>query len=334
LQVPRAEALVKEGWHLWGLRTKSGWLRAIDTFNRALVQSPDDFRTFEGLSASYLALAIFGMRPPLEMYPLFLHAHEEAARLGGLRPELRSDRAYGLFVFERRNDEAEAEFVRVLRTKPALASTYVRLGFLYGARERFDEALAIIKRGHEVDPLAPTLLAAEVVIRVWQRNFDQAMSVGEKGVELHPYLHVMRVNYGHALQYAGRPDEALGQYQLASAVSPGAPWLRALEAVCQVKLGRERDARSILGGLKRLRRSEYVDAYHLAALHAALGQRYAALTELERAFGENSAWLYTIKVDPKMDSLRREPRFRRLEKALRLPRRMPQARPSVRVRSR
>ena len=105
LQVPRAEALVKEGWQLWGLRTKSGWLRAIDTFNRALVQSPGDFRAFEGLSASYLALAIFGMRPPLEMYPLFLHAHEEGVRLSGLRPELRSDRAYGLFVFERRNDE-------------------------------------------------------------------------------------------------------------------------------------------------------------------------------------------------------------------------------------
>ena len=108
-------------------------------FKRAIGESPSDFRAFEGLSASYLALAIFGIRPPLEVHPRFLEAHEQAAILSGLRPELRCNRAFGLCVFERRHAESEAEFLRALEEKPALGSTYVRLGILYGARGRFDE---------------------------------------------------------------------------------------------------------------------------------------------------------------------------------------------------
>jgi DNA-binding winged helix-turn-helix (wHTH) protein/Flp pilus assembly protein TadD len=319
LEVPRSDELVRQGWHFWTQRTRTGCERAIECFKRAIGESPSDFRAFEGLSASYLALAIFGIQPPLDMYPRFLEAHEQAAVLSGLRPELRCNRAFGLYVFERRHTEAEAEFLRALEEKPGLASTHVRLGMLYGARGRFDEARDILERGRQADALLPTLAAAQVLVRCWQRDFDAAISVGSKAVELHPYLHVVRVDYAQALEYAGRLEEALAQYQVASIISPDLPWLRALEGACRAKLGRHRDARAILEGLEALRRSEYVDGYHMAVLRAALGQRDQALDELERASVENSAWLYAMEVDPKVDSLRDAARFRRLRKEYRAP---------------
>ena len=317
LEVPRSDELVRQGWHFWSQRTRAGCERAIECFKRAIGESPSDFRAFEGLSASYLALAIFGIRPPLEMYPRFLEAHEQAAVLSGLRPELRCNRAFGLCVFERRHAESEAEFLRALEEKPALGSTYVRLAMLYGARGRFDEALDILGRGRQTDPLLPTLAAAEVRIRCWKRDFQAALSVGSKSVELHPYLHIVRVDYAQALECAGRLEDALAQYQVASILSLGLPWLRALEGACRARLGRHGDARAILEGLEALRRSEYVDAYHMALLRLALGERDRALEELERASAENSAWLYAMDVDPKLDPLRGAARFRRLQKRAR-----------------
>jgi DNA-binding winged helix-turn-helix (wHTH) protein/tetratricopeptide (TPR) repeat protein len=312
LDVPRSDELVRQGWHYWSQRTRTGCERAIDCFKRAIGESPSDFRAFEGLSASYLTLAIFGMRRPLEMYPRFLEAHDQAAALSGLRPELRCNRAFGLHVFEHRPAESEAEFLRTLDEKPTLASTYVRLGLLYGSLGRFDEALEILGRGKQLDPLLPTLAASEVLVRCWQRDFDAAVALGRQGIELHPYLQVIRVNYGQALQFAGRPDEAIAQYQIASIISPDVPWLRALEGACQAMLGRRRDARAMLEGLEVLRRSEYVDAYHMGVFRAALGQPREAFAELERAYAENSAWLYTLDVDPWLDALRAESGFRRL----------------------
>jgi tetratricopeptide (TPR) repeat protein len=269
------------------------------------------------LSASYLALAIFGMRSPSEMYPRFLEAHQRAEALCGLRPELRCNRAFALNLFEHRPEESEAEFLRVLDEKPSLATTYVRLGMLYGSQGRFDEALGTLDRGRESDPLLPTLAASEILVHCWRRDFDTAVSLGRQAIELHPHLQVVRVNFAQALQFAGRPDEAIAQYQIASILSPDVLWLRALEGSCQALLGRRRDARAMLEGLEAIRKSQYVDPYYMSVFRSALGHPHDALTELERAFTENSAWLYALDVDPQLDGLRTQAGFRRLRQRLR-----------------
>jgi DNA-binding winged helix-turn-helix (wHTH) protein/Flp pilus assembly protein TadD len=317
LEVPRSDELVRQGWHFWAQRTRTGCERAIDCFKRAIGESPSDFRAFEGLSASYLALAVFGIRPPLDMYPRFLEAHEQAVVLSGQRPELRCNHAFGLAVFERRHAEAESELLRVLDEKPALGAAYTRLAMVYGSLRRFDDALDVLERGHQADPLLATLAATQVLVHCWRRDLDAAIAVGAQAVELHPYLQVVRVNYAQALQLAGRVEDALAQYQIASIISPDLPWIRALEGACQAALGRQGDARAMLEGLEALRCAEYVDAYHMAVFRVALGHRVEALAELERASAENSAWLYAVDVDPSFDPLRGSVGFRRLERARR-----------------
>ena len=312
LEVPRSDDLVRQGWHFWNQRTRGGCAHAIACFKRAIGECPSDFRAFEGLSASYLAMAIFGTESPHDAYPRFREAHEQAVLLGGLRPELRCNRAFALGVFERRFADAEVDLLQAMDEKPALGVTYVRLGLLYGVRGRFDDAIAVLAQGRLADPLLPTLAAADVLVRCWQRDFGAAIALGRRSVELHPHLHVVRVNYGEALECAGHLEEALSQYQIASVIAPDLPWLRALEGACQARLGRRGDARAILEGLEVLRQSEYVDAHYMAVFRAAIGHTDEAVAELERAVAENSAWLYTWAVDPKLDVLRTEPRAREI----------------------
>jgi hypothetical protein len=89
-------------------------------------------------------------------------------------------------------------------------------------------------------------------------------------------------------------------------------WLRAQEATCLAKQKRKNEALSVLAQLDALRQSEYVDALFMAVLYESLGERERAFEELARARAENSAWLYSLDVDPKLDPFRGDPRFDRL----------------------
>jgi DNA-binding winged helix-turn-helix (wHTH) protein len=316
LEVPSSEAAVRKGWHFWERRTRKGFELAIDSFQEAVAQSPDDFLAFEGLSASYLTLATFGMRPPREMYPLFLEAHARAVALGGARAELRCNHGHALHIFERRYAEAEAELLAALHDKPSWGHTYVRLSMVYSTAGRFEEAIDIVQRGYRATPLLSTLPLAETSVLFRHRDYEAAVAVGAKAIELHPYIQVSRAFYGQALEFSGRLAEALEQYRLASAMSPDLPWMRALEGICLVKMDRQPEASAILADLDALRRTEYVDAYFMAVFRAVLGDREQGLVELQRAHEENSAWLYSLRVDPKMDVFAGEPRFEQICAAL------------------
>ena len=319
LDVPTSDALVRKGWHFWERRTRQGFERALDCFQQAVTECPSDFRAFEGLSVSYLMLATFGIRAPREVYPGFLAAHDRAVALGGLTPQLRCNRAHGLHMFERRFPEAEAEFLATLAEKPALASAYVRTAMLYTTLGRLDDALAIVARGHEADPLFPLVPLMETTVRFFRREFDAAIALGTTLVELHPYLQVGRAFYAQALEFSGRLDDALGQYKLASLMSPDLAWLRALEGTCLAKMGRGHEAWAILEELEHIRATEYVDAYFMAILRASLGQPNQAYAELERAYEESSAWLWAFSVDPKLDYFRGDARYTQICAAVRQP---------------
>ena len=294
--------------HARRLRTRDRLLHAVTA------DCSSNFRAFEGLSASYLALAVFGMRCPVTMYPRFLDAHKRAVALSGLRPELRCDRAFGTVRVRTPPLRSGSRVPAHAGSEAGARSTYVRLGMLYGATGRFDEAIETLGRGIRVDPLLPTLAAAEVLVHCWRRDFATAVDVGGRGVELHPHLQTVRVNYAQALQFAGRLDEALAQYRIASIIAPDVPWLRALEGGCLAAMGRHDEAQATLVGLEALRQSEYVDAYYMAVFRAALRQPREAAAELERAHAENSAWLYALDVDPIFDAVRAEPGVRRLRR--------------------
>jgi DNA-binding winged helix-turn-helix (wHTH) protein/tetratricopeptide (TPR) repeat protein len=309
LDIPSSDELVRIGWHLWGHRTREGGERAVECFGRAAEECPGDFRAWEGLSASYLMLAIFGIRPPREMYPGFIAAHQRAVELAGPRPELRCNLAFAWHMFERRAADAERELRVVIADRPGFATAYMRLAMVLGSIGRGGEAVEALAACRRADPLLPTGAAAEVVVHVWRRDFATAADLGARTVELHPYQHMARVGYGEALRGLGRYDAALAQFQQAATLSPDIPWLRTLESACLADLGRPADALVVLEELEARRSGEYVDACHMAAAYAALGRRDRAFAELERACEENSAWLYSLDVDPKMDALRDDPRF-------------------------
>lgn len=309
LDVPHSDDMVKQGWHFWSRRTREGFEKALDCFQQAAIENPSDFRAFEGISLCYLLLGTYGMRMPREMYSGFQQAHRRAVELCGLTPERRADRAHGLHLFEHKFEEAEAELLQAQRESPESPEVYVRLTMLYITQGRLDDALNILLRARTTHSLWPTVPANEILVRFFRREFDSAVACGQKALELHPYLYLGRLFYGEALERSGKPSQALEQYRLAVIMSPDLPWLRAVEAACMAKHGRRKEANAILAELIQVRKAQYVDAYFMAMLLDALGDTDQAFQELERAYREKSAALFAVRLDPRLDHLREDPRF-------------------------
>jgi tetratricopeptide (TPR) repeat protein len=309
LEVPGSEDLIRQGWHFWSRFTREGLEKGRECFEQALQLDSSDTRAYEGIAVTYLSLGTYGMRPSREVYRKFLEAHRRAVELSGMTPELRSERAHGLHVFERNLAEAEKELVRAQREKPKWGGVYVRLTMFYATQGRFREALETVEQSRAIDPLNPAMPPAETFIRLCQRDYKTALAAGKRAVELHPYHPLGRALFANALQGTGEVEEARKQYQLAHIMCPDLHWLRVMEGVSLAQLGRKREASEALEEMQQMRETDYVDAYFVALLYHALGRTEGAFRELERAVEENSATLFLLDVDPRVDPLREDSRF-------------------------
>jgi tetratricopeptide (TPR) repeat protein len=312
LEIPGSEELIREGWHCLSRATRQGLEKALECFQNAVSQDVSDHRGYEGKAVCYLSLATYGMRPVKEMYEGFLEAHHHAVELCGLTPELRGERGHALHIFERNFPEAERELLRALRDKPRWSGVYVRLAMVYATEGRFEDALEIIERSRIVEPLNAAVPPAEVFIRLCQQDLAAALAAGQRGVELHPYQPLGRALFAQALESSGRVEDALREFQLAHLMSQDLHWLRVFVGVCLAKLGRQKEAIEIVDAIQKTRQTEYIDAYFVALLYETLRQRDLAMKELERAVDENSATLFLLDVDPRMNPLRQDPRFQPL----------------------
>lgn len=83
--------------------------------------------------------------------------------------------------------------------------------------------------------------------------------------------------------------------------------------------GQRTAARELLRKLEHLANERYVSAYSIALIYVGLAEKDRALESLERAFRRRSPWMVFLKVDPRLDPLRADPRYADLMKRVGLP---------------
>jgi len=76
--------------------------------------------------------------------------------------------------------------------------------------------------------------------------------------------------------------------------------------------GNKVEAQRVLEELELLSKERYVSPYGIAAIFVGLGDNEQAFVLLERAFAEDNTELTFLKVDPRLDPLREDPRFSEL----------------------
>ena len=82
--------------------------------------------------------------------------------------------------------------------------------------------------------------------------------------------------------------------------------------------GRKTEAQKILDDLKELAKRRHVSPYEFALIYIGLGDKDQAFAWLEKTYEERPDILWDIKVGPRFDSLRSDPRFADLLRRMKL----------------
>ena len=111
----------------------------------------------------------------------------------------------------------------------------------------------------------------------------------------------------------GRYSEAISEARRATEISGARSiYPQAFLGYALAKSGKEAEARSVLENLLKSSTEQYVPAYNIALVYNGLGKRDEALTWLERAYAERGSAIVFLKVEPKWNNLRSDPRFQNL----------------------
>jgi TolB-like protein/Flp pilus assembly protein TadD len=209
--------------------------------------------------------------------------------------------------------QANDEYERALILAPGSAEALRRSGQFAVFMGHFDAGIAAVRRAVVLDPLARGSHSALGQALYAARRYEEAVAVFGEVISLDPNF---KQTYGQrGLAYYG-----LGDLERARASCETNPdfWVsQQCLAAIYGKLGRQADAEAVLSKMK----AENGDtaAYQYATIYAAWGDRANALDWLETAWRLRDPGLQSLKTDPLLDPLRKEPRFQAVMRELKFP---------------
>lgn len=112
-------------------------------------------------------------------------------------------------------------------------------------------------------------------------------------------------------------EEAIQASHKAVELQPSFP-IKLLLAYAYAVTGKTAQAKEILEEMLELSQQQYVSAYAVARVYAALDEKERAFEWLNKACQQQSSELAILKVDPRLDKLRPDSRFTELLKKVRL----------------
>jgi adenylate cyclase len=175
---------------------------------------------------------------------------------------------------------------------------------------RFDEAVELVRRAQQLDPLTHRTDVANMLLRAGR--FEEAEQEALRAVAAHPDHDRAHATLGWACIKQNKTQQGLAELERAAALSPDSTQWQAQLAQARAMSGDEAGARAILSELEQRVPLGYVSPYHLAFIYTGLGEADHAIDLLERALEEGSGSVHGIRGSFLFTSLREHPRFKTL----------------------
>jgi len=208
---------------------------------------------------------------------------------------------------------AEHELRLALASNPSLAEARYHQAWYLVLQGRSDEGIAEMETARRLDPFTPKYAAWLGVLYWVEGRYDEALLAGRAALEVSPDSPIGWYTLGVAHLARGDHANAIAAHEKA-AEHPDWRWPLATTLALA---GQPAKARVMAAELARAPKP--IEAWGLAEIHAALGERDEALRSLENCVDRRFSWIPWLRWYPGFASLRGDPRFHELERRIGLP---------------
>jgi TolB-like protein/Flp pilus assembly protein TadD len=309
---------LKGRYHLLKLQP-SETNKAISFYQQAIAIDPNYALAYVGLASAYRSLAVAGEMPATEFFPKAKAAATKAIEIDDTLAEAYAALGYVIFRYDWNWNEAENKCERALELDPNSAEAHETYAHLLSSTARHAEALAEIKRARELDPLNLRIGVVEAQFLIYAGQADEALFRSQKIFELDPEFSFAHSFASSAYIEKGMYPEAIAEARKGRVLSGGRSHAIAFEGYALAKTGKQAEARAVLDELLKLSTERYVPPYPVALVYNGLGERDKTFEWLEKGYQHRDARMMFLKVEPKWNNLRDDPRFQELLRKLGFP---------------
>jgi serine/threonine protein kinase/Tfp pilus assembly protein PilF len=303
-QNPEAYNLFLKGLYFWNKRTEDDIRKANDYYEQAIQLDPNYALAYARLADSYGLLPFYTSVLPKEAFEKARSAAKKALDIDETLAEAHSALGFIKMYYDWDWEAAETELKRAVQSKPSYVTAHHWYAEYLSHMGRHEEAIAEISRAHEIDPLSVLINHMKAYVFYYAHQYEKAIEQCLRTLELDPNFAVTHSVIGSAYLEKGMYEEAIMECQKGR----DKEYLGYAYALA----GKRDEALAILEEMKeRWERGEIL-AHSIARIYVGLSEDDLALEWLEKSFGKREPRLVQLKVDPKFDPLRSNPRFKAL----------------------
>lgn len=317
---PEAYDLCLQARYSFGELTEGNFARAVEALEKAIAIQPNYAQAYAELAQCYTFLAIgYGDLPPRELLAKADAAARKAIELDESLGEAHCALAVASVYHGWDWQSVEKELKRAIELNPSYANAHGFYATLLLALGRMEECFAEDLWGIEVDPLSPLLSGDYAFHLALAGQHEEALNHIRRVMQATPGVWGHKYILGVVYERMARYPEAIEA--LEQGVEAGLLHTIPLGVLgyTYAVAGQREKALGVLRRLDELAKTRPVSHFSKAMVFAGLGDRESALTCLEKAFEERTAWLYMLKAYPWLGSLHEESRFQELVRRVGLP---------------
>ncbi|MEJ2514784.1 MAG: hypothetical protein P8102_06100 [Gammaproteobacteria bacterium] len=282
------------------------WQAALAAFRSATALDPDYAPAWAGAGLALEHLVGHGVIQPVDGWPMVREVLDRAEALDPDLPETLILRAALVGAVDYQWREGLELTRRAVELRPGDASLLRQLSSIAGRLGFAEEAIRAAKRAVELDPLNMQTVNRLALTYADVRQFDNCLAAAERASDLDPEHSGTQGMLAWCRLQTGDSQAALDIVEGMSRT--WGPLL--VLAIANSRLGRAEASRAAYDEME----SRYGDAaaYQLAEINAEWGDTDAAFAWLDRAIEARDPGMSYVLGDELLDSLRGDPRFRRV----------------------
>lgn len=298
------------GRYFWNKFTRASLDQAASAFEGALAQDPNHGDAWSGLADTRLMQGLFGFNPDRAVFSQ-ARGHGELARKAA--PDSADAQASFAFsqLFDRFDFDAGEEALAVARTlAPTRVEPHLWSALFHALRGETVRALSSAREATRLDPVSLKAVVGSGFHLYLSQQHEPEIDPLLRALELEPEYGVAHWALGLAYDRLGRFDEAERAHRAAVLHSGGSPTMESNLARSLALSGKRSEAKTLALRLQ----AEGLAPYRSATIEAAMGENEGAVKSLKHALEVRDPWLVVMKVDPMIDSIRKDRRVRDIEK--------------------